>query len=96
MPSPAGWREVPCSECGRFVAGISFGERCPECLERRTRRAQRIASRTATVATVLMAVWTLWRLPHTNLGRWYAGVGIGATYLLVRVITRRIAMEALP
>lgn len=96
MRSPAGWREVPCIECGRFVEGINFAERCPECRERRERRAQRIASRCATVATVVMAAWTLWRLPRTSLARWYAGVGIGATYLLVRVIVRRIAMEVLP
>ena len=96
MPSPAGWREVPCIECGKFVAGITFAERCPDCLERRTRRAQRIASRVAAAATLLMAAWALWRLPHTGLGRWYAGVSIAATYFLVRLITRRIAMEALP
>jgi hypothetical protein len=96
MPSPAGWREVPCIECGAFVAGISFGERCPACQARRQRRANRLASRTAIAATILMAAWTLWKLPHTSLARWYCGLGIGATYFLVRLITRRIAMEALP
>ncbi len=96
MPSPAGWREVPCVECGEFVSGIDFVERCPDCLGRRQRRARRIASRLAIVATILMAVWTLWRLPQTDLARWYAGLGIGATYFLVRLIARRIAMEILP
>ncbi|MGH7592573.1 MAG: hypothetical protein ACRELE_01770 [Gemmatimonadales bacterium] len=96
MPSPAGWREVPCIECGRFVEGINFAERCAECLGRRTRRARRIASRVAIVATILMAGWTIWRLPHTDLARWYGGLGIGATYFLVRLIAKRIAMEALP
>jgi hypothetical protein len=48
------------------------------------------------VATILVAAWTFWRLPNSGLARWYAGVGIGATYLLVRLITRRIAMEVLP
>jgi len=96
MPSPAGWREVPCIECGRFVPGINFAERCTECLDRRQRKARHIASRVAIAATVLMAAWTLWRMPNTALGRWYAGVGIAATYLLVRVIARRIAMEVLP
>ena len=96
MPSPAGWREVPCVECGKFVAGINFVERCPDCLARRQRRARRLASRIAIVATILMAAWTLWRLPQTDLARWYAGLGIGATYFLVRLITRRIAMEVLP
>lgn len=95
MPSPAGWREVPCIECGEFVAGIGFGERCRACHERRLQRAARLASRTAIAATLLMAAWVFWTLPRTNLGRWYGGVGIGATYLLVRLITKRIAMEAL-
>lgn len=96
MPSPAGWREVPCVECGKFVAGIDFVERCPECAERRKQRAFQLASRVALVATILMAVWTFWRLPNNALARWYAGVGIFATYFLVRLITKRIAMEVLP
>ena len=96
MPSPAGWREVPCVECGKFVAGINFVERCPECLERRTARATNLSSRAAIVATILAAAWVFWHLPNNNLARWYAGVGIGGTYLLVRVIVKRIAMEALP
>lgn len=95
MPSPAGWREVPCVECGEFVAGIGFGERCRACHERRLRRAGRIASRVAIAATILMAAWTIWTVPHTSLARWYGGLGIGATYFLVRLITKRIAMEAL-
>jgi hypothetical protein len=49
----------------------------------------------ALVATILMAIWTLRRLPDTALARWYAGLGIAATYFLVRLITRRIAMEVL-
>lgn len=96
MPSPAGWREVPCIECGRFVAGINFVERCPECLERRKQRAGRLASRAAIVATILVSAWIFWRTPNTALARWYAGIGIGATYFLVRLITKRIAMEVLP
>jgi hypothetical protein len=96
MPSPAGWREVPCIECGRFVAGIGFAERCPECLERRKARASRLSGRVAIVATILAAAWVFWHLPNNSLARWYAGVAIGATYLLVRLIVKRIAMEALP
>jgi hypothetical protein len=96
MPSPAGWREVPCVECGNFVAGINFVERCPECLERRKRRATSLASRAAIVATIVAAAWVFLHLPNSSLARWYAGVGIGGTYLLVRLIVQRIAMEALP
>ena len=96
MPSPAGWREVPCMECGKFVAGINFVERCPECQERRQARARSLASRISIIATILTAVWVLWQLPQDGLARWYAGVGILATYFLVRLIARRIAMEVLP
>ena len=95
MPSPTGWREVPCVECGEFVAGIGFGERCAACFARRDRRARRIASRVALVATILMAAWTLRRMPTTGAARWYAGLAIAATWFLVRLITRRVAMEAL-
>ena len=95
MPSPAGWREVPCVECGEFVAGIGFGDRCRACHERRMRRAARLASRVAIAATILMAAWVFWKTPNTGLGRWYGGLAIGSTYFLVRLITRRVAMEAL-
>ncbi|MGH7583068.1 MAG: hypothetical protein ACREL5_07585 [Gemmatimonadales bacterium] len=96
MPSPAGWREVPCVECGEFVPGITFGERCERCLARRRRRAGRLASRVAIGATILMAVWILLRLPPTPAARWYGGLAVAATYFLVRLITRRVAMEVLP
>ena len=43
MPSPAGWREVPCVECGAFVEGIDFVQRCGSCQQRRVKRAMRIA-----------------------------------------------------
>lgn len=95
MPSPAGWREVPCVECGEFVRGIGFVERCSPCQARRERRAGALATRAALVAMALMAVWVLRRVPNTSLGRWYAGVGIASTYLIVRFITRRVAMEVL-
>jgi predicted nucleic acid-binding Zn ribbon protein len=96
MPSPAGWHEVPCIECGRFVEGIDFAERCAECLARRKRRAQRLATQVALVATALAAVWTVRVMPLTATSRWYAGAAIGGTYFLVRLIVRRIAMEVLP
>ena len=96
MPSPAGWREVPCVECGKFVAGINFVERCPECLERRQKRAGWIASRAAVGATIVCAIWIFVHLPQSGIGRWYAGVGIAATYLLVRVIVKRFVMGVLP
>lgn len=96
MPSPTGWREVPCVECGEFVAGIDFGDRCPPCLRRRQRKAALIARRAALWATVLAGAWVLWRLPTSPMGRWYAAMAIPITYLLVRTIAGRIAMEVLP
>jgi DNA-directed RNA polymerase subunit RPC12/RpoP len=96
MPSPAGWREVPCVECGRFVEGIDFGERCDECFARRLARARRVARRAAAIVAGLVVIWNLWHLPAATLGRWYAAIAVPITYLLVRVIAGRIAMEFLP
>lgn len=96
MPSPTGWREVPCVECGAFVAGIDFGERCPACLKRRKHKAALIARRAALLATLLAAAWVMWRPPTSPMGRWYAVMAIPITYLLVRTIAVRIAMEVLP
>jgi hypothetical protein len=95
MPSPVGWREVPCIECGDFVAGINFAERCAACQARRMRRADRLASRAAIGAAILAAAWSLWALPHTPMLRWWAGLAIGSSFLLVRLIVKRVAMEVL-
>jgi hypothetical protein len=83
-------------ECGAFVEGIDFGERCPSCLARRKRRAALIARRAALLATVAAAAWVWWRLPTSPLGRTYSVMAIPITYLLVRMIAGRIAMEVLP
>jgi hypothetical protein len=96
MPSPTGWREVPCVECGERVPGIDFGERCRDCHSRRKRRAALIARRSALVATVLAATWVVWQLPTSPVGRFYAGISIPIVYLLVRLIVGRFAMEVLP
>jgi hypothetical protein len=96
MPSPTGWREVPCVECGEFVAGIDFGDRCPACLKRRTQRAAGLARRVALVATALAGAWVVTHLPTSPLGRWYAVLAVPITYLLVRLIVVRFAMEVLP
>jgi len=95
MPSPTGWREVPCVECGTFVEGIDFGERCPACLKRRQHRAALVARRVALLATALAAAWVMTHVPTSPMGRWYAVLAIPITYLLVRLIAVRIAMEAL-
>ena len=96
MPLPTGWPELPCIECGEHVAGIGFGERCPACLARRSRRASQLARRVSLGLTALMAGWTLLHWPATTTARWYGLIGIPVTYLLIHLIVRRVAMEALP
>ena len=96
MPSPAGWREVPCVECGAFVEGIDFVQRCPSCHRRRTARATRVARWAALVATVLIGAWVFRRGPATSLMRWTLAAAIPLTYVLVRTIAFRVAMEVLP
>jgi hypothetical protein len=96
MPSPTGWREVPCIECGEFVPDIAFGERCPACFARRSRRAARLARLCALGLTLLIAGWTMLDLPTATMTKWYAMLGIPVTYLLIYLIVRRVAMEVLP
>jgi hypothetical protein len=55
-----------------------------------------IARRAALLATVLAAAWVAWRLPTSPMGRWSAVLAVPITYLLVRTIAVRIAMEVLP
>ena len=96
MPSPAGWREVPCVECGAFVEGIDVVQRCPACQKRRVARAAMIARWAALAATLAMALWVYWQGPATSLMRWTLIAAIPLTYVLVRTIALRIAMEVLP
>ena len=95
MPSPVGWREDPCIECGEFVEGIGFAERCAACHKRHLRRAQQIASRAALAAAMVAAAWCLWGLPRTPSLRWLTAVAIGGAYGLVYLIVKRVAMEGL-
>ena len=36
MPSLGGLPEVPCAKCGERVAGLPWGELCPECRAERS------------------------------------------------------------
>lgn len=95
MPSPAGWREVPCARCGTFVAGIDFGERCVPCQRDRLRRANHRARRISLVATAGMAGWIFVSRAAAGLGPWYTVMAIAGTYGMVYVISKRIAMEVM-
>lgn len=96
MPSPAGWREVPCVECGAFVEGIDFVQRCASCQRRRVRRATRVARWISLAATLLVGAWVFRQGPATSLMRWTVAAALPLTYVLVRTIALRVAMEVLP
>ena len=95
MRSRDAWREIPCIECGEFVTGINFADRCPSCLARRQRRANRLALRISIVATVAFALSSAWRLPASDIGRFYSALGVVLTFVLVRLIAKRVLMEVL-
>jgi hypothetical protein len=95
MLSPSGLPEVPCAKCGRRISGLPWGELCPECLDERKRRASRLAGRISLAATVLMAGYVALRVPADPMARLYAGIAVLATYIIVRRIATRVAMEYL-
>ena len=95
MLSRSGLPEVPCAKCGRRLSGLPWGELCPDCLAERKGRASRLASRISLAATVLMAAYVALRLPADPTARLYAGIVVLATYIIVRRIATRVAMEYL-
>ena len=96
MRSLSGLPEVPCAKCGKRVPGLAWTELCPECRWEREARARRLSSRVALVATALMGLYVFFRVPATTSLRLYAAVAVLATYVIVRRITTRLAMEFLP
>ena len=96
MPSPSGWAEVPCAQCGRRVAGLEWNALCPDCSRDRQRRANRLASRISLAATALTGAYVYWRVPNQPLARTYGVIAILATYIIVRRIVQRLGMEFLP
>jgi hypothetical protein len=95
MLSPGGLPEVPCAKCERRVGGLQWGELCPECRAERGRRASRLANRISLAATALTAAYVALRLPPDSTARFYGVVAVVATYIIVRRIVSRIAMEVL-
>jgi hypothetical protein len=96
MRSLSGLPEVPCAKCGKRVPGLAWTELCPECRWEREARARRVSSRIALAATALMGLYVVFRVPATTSLRLYAAVAVLATYIIVRRIATRLAMEFLP
>jgi hypothetical protein len=93
--SPGGLPEVPCAKCQRRVRGIQWGDVCPECLAEKKGRASRLANRISLAATALTAAYVALRLPNDPTARFYGAVAVVATYIIMRRIVSRIAMEML-
>ena len=95
MPSRGGLPEVPCARCGRRVSGLTWGEQCSECTTERRRRASRLGGRAALAAAVIAALYVTLRLPPDPTARYYGALAVAVTYILVRRIVQRLAMEVL-
>lgn len=95
MLSPGGLPEVPCARCERRVRGLQWGDLCPVCHAERSTRASRLANRISLAATALTAAYVVLRMPNDSTARFYGAVAVVATYIIVRRIVSRIAMEAL-
>jgi hypothetical protein len=95
VPSLAASPEVPCARCGERVAGLPWGERCPRCRKELGRRAGRLANRISLAATVLMGGYVALSMPSQPLARLYGAIAVVATYIIVRRIAGRLAMETM-
>jgi len=93
MPSLGGSPEVPCAKCGKRVARIGWGDLCPECRLEREARAKKISSRAALAATILMGLYVMLRVPADPTARLTSVLAVLATYVIVRRIAGRLAME---
>jgi hypothetical protein len=95
MLSRGGLPEVPCPGCDRRVVGLAWGDLCPECHARRAKRANRLANRISLAATLLMGLYVAFRMPTDPMARIYGAVAVLATYIIVRRIASRVAMETM-
>jgi hypothetical protein len=95
MLSPSGLPEVPCARCERRLRGLRWGDLCPDCRAEREGRASRLGRRISLAAALLMAVYVAFRMPADSMARIYAGIAVLATYIIVRRIATRVAMEYL-
>lgn len=91
MRSPVAWGELPCAECGNYVTGITPGDRCRACTGRRRRAADALGRKVAIGATIAYGAWVLVAQPSSP--AWLVAMGAPVTYLSLRVIVGRLAME---
>jgi hypothetical protein len=97
MQLSGGSPDVPCLTCGKRVFGLKWGTDCPDCHAERVARSNRLAGRVALVATALMAAYVWIEVPaEPALARIYGAIAVLVTYVVVRRIVSRIAMEYLP
>ena len=90
-----GLPEVPCARCGERIAGLPWGELCPACRAQRQRRASRLATRISLAATALMGLYVAFRMPPDPMARLYGAIAVLATYIIVRRIAARVALETM-
>ena len=95
MLSLGGLPEVPCAKCGERVVGVAWGDLCPGCRAERARRASRLATRISLAATLLMGLYVALTMPSDPMARVYGAVAVLATYIIVRRIASRVAMETM-
>jgi hypothetical protein len=95
MLSRGGLPEVPCARCGSRVIGLAWGDICPQCRAERSRRASRLATRISLAATLLMGLYVAFSMPPESMARVYGAVAVLATYIIVRRIVSRVAMETM-
>jgi hypothetical protein len=93
--SRGGLPEVPCARCGERFVGLAWGDLCPRCRAERARRASKVATRISLAATSLMGLYVALALPPDPMARIYGGVAVLATYIIVRRIASRVAMETM-
>jgi uncharacterized protein (DUF983 family) len=86
---------APCAKCGQRVAGVKWGDLCPECQGELRRRASLLARIISLLSVGAVIVYAFSRLTLTTTVRvWVALIAI-ATYFLVRKIVTQIAVEFL-
>jgi len=90
-----GLPEVPCARCGERIAGLPWGELCPACRAQRQRRASRLANRISLAAALLMGLYVAFRMPPDPMARLYGAIAVLATYIIVRRIAARVALETM-